>query len=1002
MSSQNASISPLMQRIQVGQYDLTEYVLSCQVMKSLSEPAGFFSISLRPEIMNNAIMDFANIHINDFVEIRVGRVLVDTQGGKDAPIVMRGLVDAIEINEEYAQDMAGSPQRSVSISGRDLTKLIIDKSLWVPQEQWSDYSVERTSMILELDAKLDEANGEKDLDQTIFQEIKPWIEGIMEKVFKDPLVGMDLGNNVRFSIDVNLPKNNQSIERVKAQAGFTLNGFKGTLFNYIETYIARPFMEMFIEDYEDETKLKIRWAPFRDRWGDFPTQAIEHLGVKNEGEQWSYDGNARFWWDTKRDPYMSVINSNEIISKSIRRHSGDVYTYFFTTWGGFTPMDPRSSDKGIWDSSPKEVTNEQDVFISGPRKYLNLNPRFNPQYDFLGMKRFGLKPLVVAIPFWTQEDGEEAVSEERVIGEVSSGTASTGSSSSSSGSTTPITVTTVTIKSMYAYTIKKDGATITEIYPIPDLADKATNAAKISNSSWKSTNTTSLNATQWPKQIETASVLASANKVYTRLNPASTSSDMDPADSGMSHSELSADNAYSSTVKLPAGISGKISVLINAYASSSTLSLAHFQLINGTNILSDSMITVFWGDSAGSPTAVEVDVPADATHFRFKISAFTKPTQQDSFIADFYVTQKSVVLTTTQPSGATTTSSTVTSGSPDKDKALAWARQELNQNKQGYVDAKGNTYCERFTRLAFNSEKYYLTAWDNARANRTGDRLSEATLGDLVFFKQDDSNYQCGHVAIISKIENKGGEKNYFMIGALGSGLEERSINTPYWKNLFYGIGTGAKSYGSGARTKTVSATVTSPASGLSVPAGGVTKTVIVDRVMKEHVSDEISTLLDDCNQWMYDTLRQMDKCYAGKMRIIGNPFIKVGMELVVDDSDENNYSSQKSFNNRNSFNYSQNTQKSTEVLSDKKDTRERYYVESVHHSWSVFPSPNFITELGLTRGIFVSSKDVPFDIGDKGGFAARNSAYGSESIKKLSQAEKDAINPPAVEVIPD
>jgi hypothetical protein len=94
--------------------------------------------------------------------------------------------------------------------------------------------------------------------------------------------------------------------------------------------------------------------------------------------------------------------------------------------------------------------------------------------------------------------------------------------------------------------------------------------------------------------------------------------------------------------------------------------------------------------------------------------------------------------------------------------------------------------------------------------------------------------------------------------------------------------------------------------------------------------------------------------------------------------------------------------EKSTETLSDKKDTRERYYVESVHHSWSVFPNTNFITELGLTRGIFVSSKDVPFDIGDQGGFAARNSAYGSESIKRLSQAEKDAINPPAVNVIPD
>ena len=991
MSSQNASISPLLQRIQVGKYDITEYVLNCQVMKALAEPAGFFAITLRPEIVNAAIVDFSNIQINDFVEIRVGRVLVDTPGGKDAPIVMRGLVDAIEISEDYAQDMDGTPQRTVSISGRDLTKLIIDKSLWVPQEQWSDYSLERTNMILGLDAQLDEKNSETNLDQSVFQEIKPWIEGIMQKVFNDPLVGMDFGNNVRFSIDVNLPKNNNAAERVKAQAGFTLNGFKGTLFNYIETYIARPFMEMFIEDYEQETKLKIRWAPFRDRWGDFPRQATEHLGGKTDDKKWAYDGNARFWWDTKRDPYMSVINSNEILSKNIRRHSGDVYTYFFTTWGGFTPMDPRAADRGIWDSAEKEVAEETDTFVAGPRKYLNTNPRFNPQYDFLGMKRFGLKPLVVAIPFWTQDAGEAEVSEERVVGEVGPAgtTDATGAPITSSSITT-------TISSLYAYTIMKEKAQISEV-PLYQPHSAAENKALIENVKI-STKTPVIDEKKWPRTPKVP--LPGIGKTYTRRSSIKDVDETMDFDNPNPHASLSHDTAYSTTFPFPAGITGKLYVLATMYAGSKLFRDFYFDLIDKHgNSVDGTKIPVYWVGLTNSGGSIDMHPEAVAGRFSVMVDTYTEAgaNNHDSFIGDFYVTTETKTSTTTSASG-TTTATTGSSGAVGRDAAVAWAIKQLATNKQGYIKGK-ITYCEMFTRLAFNGNRFYDTAWDNAKANKTGDHIEQAVVGDLVFFKQDEkTNGNAGHVAIISKIEVKNGKKDYFMIGAVNSGLEQTSISqSDYWRGLFYGVGTGEKSYGDGTRTKTVSTTVTSPASGLSVPAGGGTKTVIVDRVMKEAVSDEISTLLDDCNQWMYDTLRQMDKCYAGKIRIIGNPFIKVGMELVIDDDETNNYSAQKSFKNRNSVNYSQNMEKSTDTLSDKKDTRERYYVESVHHSWSVFPRPNFVTELGLTRGIFVSGKDVPFEIGDKGGFAAANTAYGAQAVKKLSQAEKDAINPPLV-----
>ena len=654
-------------------------------------------------------------------------------------------------------------------------------------------------------------------------------------------------------------------------------------------------------------------------------------------------------------------------------------------------MDPRAADRGIWDSAPKEVAEETDTFVAGPRKYLNTNPRFNPQYDFLGMKRFGLKPLVVAIPFWTQDDGRAEVSEERVIGEV--GAPDLSGSAAASASTTSTTTT-----SLYAYTIMKEKTEISEL-TLYQSRTRAENKNLISNQV-KTADSPVIDAKIWPRTPKI--ILPGVDRTYTRQ---STSLDNDvtmTTDTPKPHARLSHETAYSTDFPLPAGITGNLKVFVAMYAGTKQYNTVIFSTVDKSgNAIVDVPIPVHW--EVFRPASLDgttITIPVDAVAGRFSIPdvATHVTVSAEGFVGDFYVTHTETKTSTTTAASGTTTSTTGSSGAGGRDAAVAWARNELLNNPGGYLRA-GMTYCEEFTRKAFgNTTTFYADAWANASANTVGNHLQDAVLGDLVFFIKHADNKDHGHVAIISKIVvGTDGKKNYFMIGAVNSGLQETSVNqNDYWRGKFYGYGTGEKSYGDGVRTKRVSATVTSPASGIGPPSSG-TKTVIVDRVMKEAVSDEISTLLDDCNQWMYDTLRQMDKCYAGKIRIIGNPFIKVGMELVIDDDETNNYSAQKSFKNRNSVNYSQIMEKSTDTLSDKKDTRERYYVESVHHSWSVFPRPNFVTELGLTRGIFVSGKDVPFEIGDKGGFAAANSAYGAQAVKKLSQAEKDVINPPLV-----
>jgi hypothetical protein len=77
----------------------------------------------------------------------------------------------------------------------------------------------------------------------------------------------------------------------------------------------------------------------------------------------------------------------------------------------------------------------------------------------------------------------------------------------------------------------------------------------------------------------------------------------------------------------------------------------------------------------------------------------------------------------------------------------------------------------------------------------------------------------------------------------------------------------------------------------------------------------EIPELLRDCTKWLVDVFGAVDRLYNGQMVFVGNPEIHIGKWLLLG-----------------------------------KDSI-RLYVESVEHSISVFPSPNFVTRINFTRG---------------------------------------------------
>jgi hypothetical protein len=89
--------------------------------------------------------------------------------------------------------------------------------------------------------------------------------------------------------------------------------------------------------------------------------------------------------------------------------------------------------------------------------------------------------------------------------------------------------------------------------------------------------------------------------------------------------------------------------------------------------------------------------------------------------------------------------------------------------------------------------------------------------------------------------------------------------------------------------------------------------------------------LTDDINTWLVETMSNSDEHYNGQMSMRGNPKIRIGQELYI------NY---------------------TETASEK-EKMERYYVEQVVHSFSFFPAPQFITNIGVTRGEHIPEKDA-------------------------------------------
>lgn len=398
-----SSIGSFRMQFIAGNLDLSDYVLGGQITRTLENPVGTWTVHLRP-IVKEKIMNAIPIAMNDYAELRLERTNqnADTAKlGSDIRVAMRGFVDSEEFQEHASNSMDGSLVRSYVLSGSDLGKLMARRLVFVPES----IDLKPDAMINVAQQWLDSMNWtaeskEGSSTKGVFRPLSTWIKFFASSVYKGELEQMinqskglklnssgdwaasseDSSPSFTFNINTDLPKlgtDDGAPEKIWVSTVpllQTLSGNKSTSFwNLITFYCIKPFIEIFFTETNNDTTLNVRWSPLRKREGvgsDF-----EHYFPR----QWS-SGYAQPWFSevlTRR-----TISTMQILSKTVRRQEVDRCTYFHT--------------------KPSSVTGDLTAGQSKTDGVANIAGS-NPFIDGLGMKQFGIRSLVIDLPWWPME-----------------------------------------------------------------------------------------------------------------------------------------------------------------------------------------------------------------------------------------------------------------------------------------------------------------------------------------------------------------------------------------------------------------------------------------------------------------------------------------------------------------------------------------------------------------------------------------------------------------------
>jgi len=237
----------------ISSNDILGSAVTLQTTRSIDGNAGQFILQLTASKKNGKSWQ-DRIHIMDYVVIKLGN-------RNDLHVRMRGFIDSV--SESIAMSPTGGPQRSVTITGRDYTKLFLDMDL---QYMWQIMLPDGSGSVPGLSKNFD-----------IPAMVTMPVEDIIKLLVSNILNGDGAIKQYAF-----IPNFNRVSKVTIPKLGYefavpdkyliwtgTIQPYTGAFWNLITYFESAPLGEIFISDTDDGPILVCRVAPFKDANGNY-------------------------------------------------------------------------------------------------------------------------------------------------------------------------------------------------------------------------------------------------------------------------------------------------------------------------------------------------------------------------------------------------------------------------------------------------------------------------------------------------------------------------------------------------------------------------------------------------------------------------------------------------------------------------------------------------------------------------------------------------------------
>lgn len=333
--------------------ELLSSAVTLQVVRSIDGNAGQFVLELLASLKNgHSWLD--RIHAMDYITIKLGNK-------NDLHMRMRGFVDSV--SETLTMSTSGAPQRRITVTGRDYTKLLIEMNL---QYLWQTMITDSSSgSVLGLNMNFGiPAAGTMS------------VEAVVNLLISTILNGDTAKNAYAF-----IPNFNRiskvSVSRLGGSFAvpaqyliwlMAIQPYTGPFWNLITYYASAPIGEVFISDTDNGPIIVCRVAPFKDTNGNYT--------------------------NLSQAPYLPdiIIDPSVVSVYNLGRLDDQVLNYFFAY-----------PDSNANDGSP--IAAYASPGITGNLFNTNFNKQSsissNPSWISESVDLYGFRPLNIVTPWLT-------------------------------------------------------------------------------------------------------------------------------------------------------------------------------------------------------------------------------------------------------------------------------------------------------------------------------------------------------------------------------------------------------------------------------------------------------------------------------------------------------------------------------------------------------------------------------------------------------------------------